>query len=809
MDRVGDAPGARNALPCPRRVRGPAEQPLLPTRDDRPPVTRRRGPGPLRTPAPAQPDAAPPAGAVDQGPAVVLYHGRRVPIPASGLWIGRVSDNDIAIAGEDVSRRHAEIRPVDGGHWIVDLSSRNGTQLNGERFRGESRWLVNGDTVLIGGVALRFVTGQETRFDRAPFPSSPTTHAIQFRGDRLRLGRDDANDVVLDDPNVSRFHAEVLRTDEGIEMRDLGSRNGTRVDGQLTRRALLDTGSEIGLGPYSLIFDGAGFVARAERGAIRLDAEGLGVRVKDKQILQPTALSITPGEFVAIIGESGSGKSTLMKALAGVNAPSEGTVTINGEPLAQRLTDIGYLPQDEVVHGRLTVREALDYAARLRLPHDTSAEEYDATVERALGELELAEHSDTRIEALSGGQRKRVGLAAELLSRPSLLFLDEPTTGLDPGLETRMMELMGGLAEHARAVVVVTHATKSLDMCGRILIMGRGGRLCFDGTPADALTFFVADTFDDIYAQLDRRSPEEWQRKLAAEVTGPVVPEQQPPVAEASTARRHRGRLLRQAYVLTHRYVRLFSRDRRNLMILLGQVPVLALAIVGLYKSGIFSGRRDADDAVTVLFLVVTIVVWFGSIDGAREIIKEKSVFVREAAVGVRTGAYLFSKAAVLFTLAAVQTLILAAIFFAFQPLNESPATYVTVTVMLVLTSFASVGMGLLMSAAVRTQDQATSFIPLVLIPQLFFGGSIVPVATMSGALAAVSNAVVAKWSYAGFGSAIDLNERIASSPAFAKVSKFGDDYFAIAPSRVDLALIVFVVVFFVGIFFLLRRDQA
>jgi ABC-type multidrug transport system ATPase subunit/ABC-type multidrug transport system permease subunit len=744
-------------------------------------------------------------------PAVVLYHGRRIPVTGSGLEIGRLPDSDISIPGNAVSRHHAQIKPVAGGHWVVDRSSRNGTQLNGERFRGESRWLVNGDTVVVGGEALRFLTGQETRFAGSPQPSAVATHVIQFPGDRLTIGRDETNDVVLDDPNVSRFHAEVLRTGERIEVRDLASRNGTRLDGQLTRRAAVDTGSEIGIGPYRLIFDGMGFVARAEQGAVRLDAEGLGVRVKEKVILQPTALSIEPGELVAIIGESGSGKSTLMKALAGVSSPSEGTITVNGEPLATRLTDIGYLPQDEVVHGRLTVVEALDYAARLRLPHDTSDVEYDATVDRALEELELVEHSHTRIESLSGGQRKRVGLAAELLSRPSLLFLDEPTTGLDPGLESRMMGLLRGLADDSRAVVVVTHATKSLDLCSRIIVMGRGGRLCFDGSPDDAMTFFEAETYDDIYAQLDRRPAEEWQRKREQQGGQPVVPEdpQRAPVNDPAAGRNRRGSLWRQALVLTQRYVKLFQRDRRNLVILLAQVPLLALAIVGLYKVDVFAAATDAGNAVTVLFLVVTMVIWFGSIDGAREIIKEKSVYVREAAVGVRTGAYLLSKAAVLFTLATLQTLVLAAVVFFFHRLHESPGTYATIVGMLILTCFASVAMGLLMSAAVRTQDQATSFIPLVLVPQLFFGGSIVAIATMSTPLQVLSNAVVAKWAYAGLGSAIDLNARIAHSPAYAKVSTFGNDYFAISTGRVALALVVFVVVSFTGIFFLLRRDQA
>jgi ABC-type multidrug transport system permease subunit len=371
-----------------------------------------------------------------------------------------------------------------------------------------------------------------------------------------------------------------------------------------------------------------------------------------------------------------------------------------------------------------------------------------------------------------------------------------------------MMGLLHDLAERSRAVVVVTHATKSLDACGKIVVMGRGGLLCFHGPPAEALDFFDAQTYDDIYAQLDRRPAEEWQAKLAQSGTAPAVPEHEPVAEPDAATKRRRGGFWAHTYVLTHRYVRLFTRDRRNLLILLLQVPLLALAIVGLFKVQVFEAGTDAGEAVKLLFLVVITVIWLGSIDAAREIIKEKSVFLREAAVGVKTGAYVLSKAIVLFTLAAVQTLLLTAIVLGFQPLHESRGTYLTVLGLLILTSWAAVGMGLLMSAAVKTEDQATSFIPLVLVPQLFFGGSIVPVATMSAPLAALSNAVIARWSYAGFGSAIDLNARIAASPDYARVSRFGHDYFAIATGRVALALLVFVVVFFAGIRLLLRRDH-
>jgi ABC-type multidrug transport system ATPase subunit/ABC-type multidrug transport system permease subunit len=536
------------------------------------------------------------------------------------------------------------------------------------------------------------------------------------------------------------------------------------------------------------------------------------MQVKDKQILAPTSLTIEPGELVAIIGESGSGKSTLIKALAGVTSPTDGAITVSGEPVRSRLTDIGYLPQDEIVHGKLSVREALDYAAKLRLPHDTSRAELAESVERVLDELALGEHAETRIESLSGGQRKRVGLAVELLGRPSLLFLDEPTTGLDPGLETRMMALLRELADHSRAVVVVTHATKNLGTVGKLVVMGRGGQLCFQGPPEEALRFFETDTYDGVYGALERRPATEWRRRfLAEERQQPVAaePEAQAPGARRREPRRRRARVIPQAAVLTRRYATLFLRDRRNLMILLGQVPLLALATVGLFKSDVFASGSQVSEAVKLLFLVVTTAIWLGSIDSAREIIKEKSVYVREAAVGVRLGAYLFSKAAVLFVLAALQTALLAAIVFVFQPLHESRGTYGIVLAMLLLTAFAAVGMGLLMSAAVRTQDQATSFIPLVLIPQLFFGGSIVPVATMTAPLAAVSKVVVAQWSYAGLGSSVDLNARIAADRAYQRVSQFGTDFFDMATRSTLLILAAFIVVAFAGVALLMRRQTA
>ncbi len=750
----------------------------------------------------------------------LLHGGRRIPIGSGGVTIGRGDDSVLKLSGTRVSRAHARVGVDDAGGFVVeDLGSRHGTTLNGERFRAESRALKSGDAISLDGELVRFISGDETRVASREL-SVVGRHVVRFEGTRLTIGRDPTNEVVLSDPNVSRFHAEIAPDGDGVRVTDLGSRNGTRLNGELVERALVETGGEIGIGTFAITFDGAGFVARDERGALRLDSEEIAVQVKDKRILAATSLAIEPGELVAIIGESGSGKSTLIKALAGVTTPTSGRILVNGEPVAARLTDIGYVPQEDIVHRHLTVAEALRYTARLRLPDDVSAEEIEAAVNRALEELELGEHANTLVGSLSGGQRKRAGVAAELLSRPSLLFLDEPTSGLDPGLETRMMSLLRELANRSRAVAVVTHATKNLALCDKVAVMGRGGELTFYGPPAVALEFFGAGDFDGIYSALGDHPAAEWRRRFdqrpeaalaaatSADGDAAAVPGVAVPLSAPRPAARGRS-LTRQASVLTRRYLRLLLRDRRNLALLVGQVPLLAAMNALLFQSGIFDRPGGSPpDAAQLLFLLAIGTIWLGSIDSAREIVKERAVFERESAVGVRVSAYLASKAVVLFTLVAVQGVLMAAIVLLLRPLDAPASDYVEVLALLAVTGFVAIAMGLAISAAVDTEDQAMSFTPLALIPQLLFAGAIVPVEQMSAPIEWLSRVMFAQWSFAGLGTAVDMNDRIAESPSFAEADRFGAHFFDVSMPLAMLVLAVFLVLFLAVTALLLRRGE-
>jgi ABC-type multidrug transport system ATPase subunit len=517
-----------------------------------------------------------------------------------------------------------------------------------------------------------------------------------------------------------------------------------------------DVSVRVGTGPLRVSFVGPSFLVRDQT---------------RRQILAKTSLSLEPGELIALVGSSGSGKTTLLRALAGITRPSSGAVLVDGRPVSSLRRDIGYLPQNEIVHERLSVAEALRYAARLRMPAGTSRAEMDAAVAQALRDMELEKRARIRIESLSGGERKRVGVGIELLSRPSLLFLDEPTTGLDPGIESRMMALLRGLATGPRTIVVATHATKSLSVCDKLAVIGHGGHLAYYGPPGRATAFFGVSSYDDIYAALDRRPAHRWRRQGAAqgETGEPNVEgnggsatarlEASPPPRSG----RRRGALA-QAVVLSGRYARLFARDRRNFLLLVGQVPIIAVAIVSVFESGILNRPPGGDPqkSVELLFALVTAAVWLGSIDAAREVVKERSVLDREGAIGVRRLSYLASKLVVLFALAAVQMALLCGIIFALIPPDEPRATIALMYGVLTLTSWVAIAMGLLVSAAATSEDQATSVIPLTLIPQLLFTGALVPVATMHPLVAKLSGLAFGQWTFASLGTAVDMKARIA-----------------------------------------------
>lgn len=434
-----------------------------------------------------------------------LLH-REYQVKPGGVVVGReAAACDVVVSGTTISRKHFRVFSKDGREYLLqDLNSTNGVYVNRKRILHEHA-LKDGDLIGIGTAQYDHV-----RFQLESGRGRPWTITLP-RKDSWSIGRAVTNDIAISfDSTVSSRHAAVRPKGDRVEVTDLGSLNGTWLNGRRIRKAALEPTDTLMIGSTTLRFlpvqDGSLQVVRRDCGdEIALECVALTREVRargltsarTKKILDQICLAIRPGEFVGLLGPSGAGKSTLLTALNGYHPPDYGCVLLNETPLYQSYamfrSAIGYVPQDDIVHADLTVKACLDYVARLRLPADMSRADREELIDSTIETLGLNHVRNNRVCELSGGQRKRVSIGCELITRPSILFLDEPTSGMDPSTEERLMRHFQHMARHGTTVLITTHILYNLSLLDRVVILSRG-RLVFFGKPDEAMQFF---TFDD------------------------------------------------------------------------------------------------------------------------------------------------------------------------------------------------------------------------------------------------------------------------------------------------------------------------
>ncbi|MGF1491775.1 MAG: ATP-binding cassette domain-containing protein [Microcoleaceae cyanobacterium] len=400
-------------------------------------------------------------------------------------------DLTVPIEWRVVSSIQATIRRVGQEYVIYDGDSyepsTNGLFLNHTRITVTPGYsLYSGIEIKIGQNPQNLV---RLRYFNPENPGSPPiflNQSISLKNQVILLGRDPEATLRLDSPIVSRRHAIIRPDGRGRYLLKNLSPQGVFVDRQPVQRIrVLPNPATLRIGQFTLLRRDHTLELCDSGNQVRLDIQQLRLSVKNRQgkskvLLNDLSFAIEPGQFVALVGGSGAGKSTLMRTLLGTQPITKGRVNINGENLYKSFdlyrNQIGYVPQDDIVHSNLTVGEVLTYAAQLRLPADVNVPDI---VQKTLFEIDLLDRREALVHKLSGGQRKRVSIGVELLSDPKLFFLDEPTSGLDLGLDKKMMQLLRKLANQGRTIVLVTHAAANIKLCDRMLFLGRGGRLCY------------------------------------------------------------------------------------------------------------------------------------------------------------------------------------------------------------------------------------------------------------------------------------------------------------------------------------------
>jgi ABC-type multidrug transport system ATPase subunit len=506
--------------------------------------------------------------------------------------------------------------------------------------------------------------------------------------------------------------------------------------------------------------------SRAERPV--LTARRLSVQAQSGRVLISNIdVALRPKSLTAVIGPSGAGKSTLLHSLAGQISPSDGGVWWQGHPLHDEYLDlrtqIGFVPQEEIQHPQLGVRQSLTFSARLRLPDSTTAEALKARVDDVISQVGLQAEQRQRIGSqLSGGQKKRVSIATELLTAPPLLFLDEPTSGLDPGRDRTIMHQLRDLADDGRVVVVATHSVLGLDLCDTIIVMARGGQLAYAGPPEELLGHFGCADYPEMFDLLE--TPAQLPRTPAS---APA-----PPSARGGSIASSTRSASRQFLTLVRRNLALLFADRMHLTMLLVMPLVLAglsRIVQGDHGLGLWRDSRgifhamEANQRLTILIIAAALM---GSAMSIRELVQERAIFRREYAVGLSPGAYFASKALVFGIVCFLQGVLVARLATWGLPEQDGMGVlehgWWEIAIPLGLFAAVMSFVGLWISAKARSTEQTTPALVAVVMIQIALCGALIPVAGRA-VIEQVTMFAPGRWAFAATASSANLDR----SPRF------------------------------------------
>lgn len=598
----------------------------------------------------------------------------------------------------------------------------------------------------------------------------------------LTVGRDPDNDLVLDEPRVSGRHARVVREGNRAVVEDLGSSNGTAVGrpDHRVERAAVAASDTVYFGPVPVpavdLLRRLDLDVEDARSGTWIEARDVSFAAGSKTLIDGVSLTVAPGELVGVMGPSGSGKTTLLNVLAGLTPPATGRVLFDRLDLYRHherfRRSIGYVPQDDVMHRELTVRRALRFAARLRRGAEADGAALERRIDGVLDRLGLVGIDDVLIgspvrKGISGGQRKRVNLAMELIDDPQVLFLDEPTSGLSSEDTLQVIRVLRELADRGKTVLLTLHqpSPEAFRLLDRLVLLGKEpgspepGRLVYAGSawPGAVQHFAAGDepSADAVLRSLERRPVREWIERWqgSPERAAAERPPGERPASVPEPTAGPGG--VGQWRTLVARMLAIKASDRWTTLIHLLQAPVIACLVVLVFGKAsavtdapTLGAWRDSSRAVgNSLFLTVVAALWFGCSNAAREIVAEWSVYRRERMVSLAIPSYVGSKLAVLGGLCAVQCVVLLAIV---HPGCHLEAGWVELFPPLLLAALVGTALGLAISAMAPTSEVAIYLVPLALLPMVVLGGIVQPAPEMDEPAQVMAHLVPSHWAFEG-----------------------------------------------------------
>ncbi len=609
-------------------------------------------------------------------------------------------------------------------------------------------------------------------------PSTPPAPSVagpvsRGPGGWFTIGRDGGGaDLQLAGLDVALRHARIRRLPGGaVDIRDLSRGLGVFVAGRPVLAHRLRPGESFIIGHHRLVVGPRGVDVNTVRRSPVLQCRELTACYRNEKdpSLSGIGFVLDDKGFLTVIGPSGAGKSTLFRALLGEVAKVSGSVSFAGAavtPTGLPGSLVSFVPQDDDLPSDLTVRQAIGVTARLRLAADLTRADLTRRMDAVMARLGLTEYADTEIAALSGGTRKRVSVALELLSDPIMLILDEPTSGLDEGLDRRLMQLLASLARSGTAIVVVTHSMVNLGESDQVLAITGRGTSGYLGAPAGICPAFDVRTFADVMDKLRLGQSSAVNRVSSSVATDrgsrpvPVpVRRNQSPVLAAREMRR----LVPAAGAGPSRWRRMLAKPA--LYLLMAPVLVALLACLSGAQGLAATVHGPGDQLTTVLCVLSITAAFFAAALTSGSLVSDYAVIKREARWGIRAGSVVVSRFLVFGAVGALQGALAAVIYLALRPgpsYHDPVPGSVLLLVSLSLLCVASTAAGLFISALSRTVQQGVFALMMLSVTQVVLSGLIIPLGSPGNAgdwvLAWLSWLMPIRWAVVALGSGMDLN---------------------------------------------------
>ncbi|MDO4575013.1 MAG: ATP-binding cassette domain-containing protein [Planctomycetia bacterium] len=667
--------------------------------------------------------------------------------------IGRkVGSYDMRLDHPSVSGEHVRVSKV-SNFWRVEKISNHSLWWNGKE--EDTVVLSHGGRLTLGICLLNVDFSYHPESPRCEKNGTPCTQgSFSLRRSRnVKIGSDPSQcGIVIS--GIAPVHAILYQRGDSKEwwIVDCNTDCGTFLNHQQIRNYQLCQGDTIFIAGVPVQFSNEELqINTLSVDGLALSVSDLSVSIDNRIILDRIHFAINPGEFIGILGPSGCGKSSLIQRLIGLGGYSEGQICVNNIPVHsvrdRFFCQTAYLPQQVAIHENLTLRQECKTFCLL---HSKSAYQEVQNIQSALTLVGLEHEMDKRLGDLSGGQKRRAGIALELLRSPFLFLLDEPTSGLDPATESDIMQYLRRIANQGKTVVCSTHLMENFDMFDKILLLSKG-RVVFFGKPKELLRYFDVHRPLEVFKMLGSGSSQEQTataielaQRFESSVYSPNVrpyflePKNLPMPCKVPVVREISGYVRRSIYELfsfVNSKAPLQSFFLSTFFVWFVLQPLLIAFAIKLACAVKFYGLDS--DAKLLFFLALLSMFWLGMTTSIREFVSERvPVRCLERLRQVSFGSYLLAKLITTSGVCLLQTAFFSLLFFGvpcFQVSGlesfDKPEVICwspELSMILFFTCLMGSWLALAVSALARNESFAVGILPLILIPILLFSHPVI-----------------------------------------------------------------------------------